>query len=172
MSYNKQQQQQQQQQNSGGDNQEDNPINTEWIKSENGIPKEAVKWAEKFGSYLAKDDDQLKKLSTSQLRKFFGQLKRLQSVGLSKENISELSMLLAHLAYANGKDKDKKEGREKENKSKIKYFVKEISDAIEVIDINGKDIDDEKIKIIKKQFKNLVNIVEAIVAFHKAAGGE
>jgi CRISPR type III-A-associated protein Csm2 len=167
MSYNKQQQQQQ---NSGGDNQEDNPINTEWIKSENGIPKEAVKWAEEFGSYLAKDDqdDQLKKLSTSQLRKFFGQLKRLQSVGLSQENISELSMLLAHLAYANGKDRKKEGG----NKTKIKDFVKEISKAIDVIDINGKDIDDEKIKIVKKQFKNLVNIVEAIVAFHKAAGGE
>lgn len=164
MSYNKQQQQNQ---NSGGSNQKFSPINTEWIKSENGIPKEAVKWAEEFGSYLAKDD-QLKKLSTSQLRKFFGQLKRLQSVGLSKENISELSMLLAHLAYANGRDR-KKGG---ENKTKIKDFVKEISDAIEVIDINGKDIDDEKIKIMKKQFKNLVNIVEAIVAFHKAAGGE
>jgi len=163
MSYNKQQQ------NSGGGNQNYDPINTEWIKSENGIPKEAVKWAEKFGRYLAKDD-QLKKLSTSQLRKFFGQLKRLQSVGLSKENISELSMLLAHLAYANGRDKDRK--KEGGNKTKIKDFVKEISDAIEVIDINGKDIDDEKIKIIKKQFKNLVNIVEAIVAFHKAEGGE
>jgi CRISPR type III-A-associated protein Csm2 len=163
MSYNKQQQQ-----NSGGGNQKYSPINTEWIKSENGIPKEAVKWAEEFGSYLAKDDGQLKKLSTSQLRKFFGQLKRLQSVGLSKENISELSMLLAHLAYANGRDR-KKGG---ENKTKIKDFVNEISDAIEVIDINGKDIDDEKIKIIKKQFKNLVNIVEAIVAFHKAEGGE
>jgi len=163
MSYNKQQQQ-----NSRSGNPNYKPINAEWIKSENGIPKEAVEWAKEFGSYLAKDD-QLKKLSTSQLRKFFGQLKRLQSVGLSQENISELSMLLAHLAYANGRDRKKEGGG---NKTKIKYFVKEISKAIDVIDINGKDIDDEKIKIVKKQFKNLVNIVEAIVAFHKAAGGE
>jgi len=47
------------------------PIKYDWIN--NGINKEAVEWAKKFGEELAKDDNRFKKLTTSQLRKFFGQ---------------------------------------------------------------------------------------------------
>jgi len=64
-------------------------------------------------------------------------------------------MLKVQLAYANGRDK--KEGGT--NKTKICYFYEKLSSAIDFIDT-------------KEHFKNFVNVVEAIVAFHKAAGGE
>jgi CRISPR-associated protein Csm2 len=129
-------------------------IKSDWIK--NGITKEAVEWAKKFGEELAKDDDKgYKKLTTSQLRKFFGHLKRIQAVGFDKNNKTDLYMLKAQLAYANGRDK--KEGGK--NKTKICYFAETLSSAIDFIET-------------KEHFKNFVNVVEAIVAFHKAAGGE
>jgi len=63
-------------------------------------------------------------------------------------------MLKAQLAYANGRDK--KLGK---NQTKIDVFYNELSSAIDYIQN-------------EKHFRNFVNIVEAIVAYHKAAGGE
>lgn len=125
-----------------------------WITSPNGITQEAIDWAEKFGKYLAKNDS-FKKLSTSQLRKFFGQLKRMQAVGFDEKNKTDLYMLKAQLAYANGRDKNERG----QNKTKICHFAETLSEAIDQVQT-------------KEHFKNFVNIVEAIVAFHKAAGGE
>jgi CRISPR type III-A-associated protein Csm2 len=130
------------------------PINKDLITSKTGITNETINWAKQFGEYLATDDT-LKKLTTSQLRKFFGQLKRIQAVGFDEKNKTDLYMLKAQLAYANGRDK--KEGGI--NKTKICYFVETFSSAIDFIET-------------KEHFKNFVNVVEAIVAFHKAAGGE
>ena len=125
-----------------------------WIKSSEGINKNVIEWAEDFGKELAGNSNNNKKvigkLTTSQLRKFFGQLKRIQAAGFDKINKSELYMLKAQLAYAKGRDK---------GKTKIIYFAEILSSAIDYIED-------------KEHFKNFVNIVEAIVAFHKANGGE
>lgn len=48
----------------------------DWIQ--NGISNEAVEWAKSFGEYLTKKDVK-DVLSTSQLRKFFGELRRIDS---------------------------------------------------------------------------------------------
>lgn len=126
---------------------------SQWIKSSKGITKNVIEWAENFGKELAGDSNnqrKIGKLTTSQLRKFFGQLKRIQAAGFDKNNKSELYMLKAQLAYAKGRDN---------KKTKIEYFAEILSSAIDHIED-------------KEHFKNFVNIVEAIVAFHKANGGE
>jgi CRISPR type III-A-associated protein Csm2 len=127
-----------------------NSIDVDWIKSKNGLNDISINWAKEFGEFLAQDESKgLKMLSTSQIRKFFGQLKRIKSEGYSEVNRTKLLMLKPHLAYAVGRDK---------NQTKVKFFSEEITKGID----NVKD---------KEQFKNFVNLVEAIVAFHKSKGG-
>jgi CRISPR type III-A-associated protein Csm2 len=129
---------------------------SKWITSREGITNDVINWAKDFGNFLAKPKDSnnrdyLDKLSTSQLRKFFGKLRRIQAEGYEK-NKNELYMLKAQLAYANGRERGN-------NKTKIRYFAEILSEAIDIVET-------------EEHFKNFVNIVEAIVAFHKAAGGE
>lgn len=88
-------------------------------------------------------------MSTSQIRRFYGALKRIQA---DFENLKgEILLLEPKLAYAMGRD---------EKKSKIDEFYKELSPLI-------RDINEDE-----KKFKNFVSIVEAIVAYHKAQGGK
>jgi len=90
-----------------------------------------------------------KAMSTSQIRKFFGAIKRIQA---DFDNLKgEIILLEPKLAYAVGKDN---------KKSKIEEFYKELSPLI------------KEIKEDEKKFKNFVSIVEAIVAYHKVYGGE
>ena len=53
------------------------PLKFEWMQSE--ITDEAVEWTKSFGKYLTQFSDGLKALTTSQIRKFFGELKRIQA---------------------------------------------------------------------------------------------
>ncbi len=110
------------------------------------VTEETIKFAEKFGSYLGKDENLpvKHKLTTNQLRKFFGEVKRQQLRGYDK---SEFVMLKPKLAYAVGRDT---------NKTKIDDFYRVISSAMDYVT-------DER------QFNNFVSIFEAIVAYHKAA---
>jgi CRISPR-associated protein Csm2 len=111
-----------------------------------------VKFAQRFGSYLGTDDPNPKtgkpsgnKLTTNQLRKFFGEVKRQQMSGYDQ---TDFVLLKPKLAYA--------VGRAKQKDSKIKDFYVVISDAID--------------KVHNEQhFKNFIKIFEAIVAYHKAA---
>lgn len=107
----------------------------------------------KWGDYLATDDgfgrDKVGKLSTSQIRKFFGSIKRIQASFDKSKN--EILLLEPKLAYAMGRDK---------GKSKIKDLYPLLSPMIRDIQEN------------KDKFQNFVNVLEAIVAYHKAAGGE
>lgn len=106
---------------------------------------------ENFSRNLARttqDRDLPKPMSTSQIRRFFGAIKRIQSDFEALKG--EIILLEPKLAYAVGRDT---------TRTKIKLFYTEISPLI-------KDIREDKDK-----FKNFVNIVEAIVAYHKAEGG-
>lgn len=109
-----------------------------------------------WGDYFAKDEEEffngkrkkISKLSTSQIRKFFGSIKRIQASFDKSKN--EILLLEPKLAYATGRDN---------NNSKIKDFYELCSPLI-------RDIKEDKSK-----FQNFVNVLEAIVAYHKAAGG-
>ena len=118
----------------------------------------SVKYAEDFGKYLAKteQEDTIDKqgkrktnrfaaFTTSQLRKFFGEVKRQQMEGF---NETDFILLKPKLAYAVGRAKDPN--------AKINDFYLVIANAI------------DRVKN-EKQFKNFIQIFEAIVAYHKAA---
>lgn len=138
-------------------------LKTVWITE--GIKPDTIKWAEEFAKKLIiKKHDKLDKdlsLSTSQLRKFFGEIKRIQGMGYENlDSKEDILMLKPKLAYAKGRAK-------KENK--ITEFYSEMSKGLDAIDYS----DDTK---GKKHFQNFTKIFEAVVAYHKAyikeAGGE
>ena len=117
-----------------------------------------VDFAKRFGSYLGKDDwrqetdrnGKMKKvkeskLTTSQLRKFFGEVKKQQT---------EFILLKPKLAYAVGRAKDQN--------AKINDFYHVISKAIDCVKADTHE-DSEK------RFHNFIKVFEAIVAYHKAA---
>ena len=133
-----------------------------WNKNDR-IPKEeiqnkvtdvTVQFAENFGKYLAVDDYDSEPLTTSQLRKFFGEVKRQQMMGY---NETEFTMLKPKLAYAVGRAK---QNGKKNKAQKIEDFFVVITDAIDKV-LSSSDR--------AKAFKNFITAFEAIVAYHKAA---
>jgi CRISPR type III-A-associated protein Csm2 len=133
-------------------------VNLEWIVK--GIQDDApIQWAEKFAKYLnegGKDE----KLTTSQLRKFFGQLKRIQASGFDPSNKQQLFMLQPQLAYAVGRAKTKNVPN-----PRIEDFKNQLTNMINKV---GEAQGEES----KKRFANFISLTEAIVAYHKANGGE
>lgn len=115
----------------------------------------SVAFAEDFGTYLGKDEygavgrngkptKAASKLTTSQLRKFFGEVKRQQMVGYKD---TDFILLKPKLAYAVGRaDKN----------SKIRDFYEVMASAIDLVSN-------------EKEFQNFIKIFEAIVAYHKVA---
>jgi CRISPR type III-A-associated protein Csm2 len=122
---------------------------------QNKVTDVTVQFAERFGKYLAVDDFDSEPLTTSQLRKFFGEVKRQQM--MKEFNETEFTMLKPKLAYAVGRAK--LNGR-RNKAQKIEDFYTVITDAID--------------KVLKspdrsKAFKNFITAFEAVVAYHKAA---
>ncbi|PWJ57827.1 CRISPR type III-A-associated protein Csm2 [Dyadobacter jejuensis] len=107
-----------------------------------------------WGTYLATNDIK-NQVSTSQIRKIFGSIKQIQA-GFEKSK-GEIILLEPKLAYAVGRDYDKKSNT---NKTKIKEFYELLSPLI-------REINEDKTR-----FQNFVNVLESIVAYHKAAGGQ
>lgn len=127
------------------------------------ITEKTVDFAERFGKYLAASDKNPKdekrllnnNLTTSQLRKFFGEVKRQQMQGYDP---TRFILLKPKLAYAVGRAK--KDSKEKKDRFvthyKIADFYNVMSKAIDLV----KD---------EKSFSNFISVFEAIVAYHKAA---
>ena len=128
------------------------------------ITNETVEFAKKFGAYLGKDDKRKSidrkgkeidikeaKLTTNQLRKFFGEVKRQQMSGYDE---TDFVLLKPKLAYAVGRAKDAN--------AKINDFYYVISKAIDCVKADNKEESE-------KRFKNFIKIFEAIVAYRKAA---
>ncbi len=156
------------------DNPQQGLVKIEWISDK--VDQTTVDFAKNFGTYLAKDDTIEKldkkgmpvldkngkpiliiigeKLTTSQLRRFFGEVKRQQTIGY---NESSFVMLCPKLAYAVGRAKKSMKNGVKYCKIEDFYLIME--DAIlNVGNSSNKD----------KAFKNFIAIFEAIVAYHKA----
>lgn len=124
----------------------------------NGITEKTVELAKGFGKRLAEGDGKnVDPLTTTQLRRFFGEVKRQQLKGYSP---TSFVMLKPKLAYAVGRAKQK--ARKGVENVRIEEFYNVISLAIdEVVKApeNEKDI----------VFKNFIAAFEAIVAYHKLA---
>lgn len=125
-----------------------------WIKD--GVDNDAIAQAKALGHHLAEDikDEKGKitseKLTSTQIMKFLGKLKRIKIAIAGKNGGFDaekqtIKLLEPQLAYAVGK---------KKGKGKIKVFYDEIAPAFSQIDY-------------ELQFKNFVNLMEAVVAFHK-----
>ena len=121
---------------------------------QNKVTDITVQFAEKFGKYLAVDEFDSEPLTTSQLRKFFGEVKRQQMIGYDE---TEFTMLKPKLAYAVGRAK---QNGKKNKAQKIEDFFTVITDAIDKV-LSSSDR--------AKAFKNFITAFEAIVAYHKAA---
>lgn len=119
-----------------------------------GIKSSDIDNIKAWGKYFAEDDGG-KKVTTSQLRKFFGEIKRIQA---DFENCKmDLILLDPKIAYAVGRAK--KEARQG-SLLKIEEFYRQISPLISIIDED------------QKKFKHFVQLCEAIVAYHKQYGGD
>ena len=102
-----------------------------------------VKKAEQLGQQLVRE-----RLTTSQIRNIYGAVKKMQMKG--ELDTHKLLMLKPKLAYAAKRHKEVK-------------GVDTLKDVlIQAIDLVGSD---------SKKFNRFVDFFEAILAYHKAAGG-
>lgn len=103
------------------------------------------------------------KLSTSQLRKFFGAVKKIQASDFSVRK-NEIILLNPKLAYAVGRDLKKERNKSGKEELKNKSKIKRLYDLFHpIIDRINED---------EKRFKVFVNLFEAIVAYHKEVSAE
>ncbi len=128
-------------------------LEKEWIQ--NPINDDIVEWTKSFGNFLQKKEGKINPLTTSQIRKFFGELKRIQAAPDKFQE--EIPLLKSKLAYAVGRDQDKFGNQ----KSKIKEFYEELESGINGIRKNNSS---DLIRFVK--------IVESVVAYHKYYGGK
>lgn len=132
-------------------------LDPKWVTGELKIDNNVVEWLESFGNFLAKSGDiDPKPITTTQIRKFFGEVKKIQADFDNKKD--QVIMLSPKLAYAVGRDEF--DGRLRRKKTKIEEFQKEVDKAIKVV---GED---------KNNYDRFVSILEGIVAYHKYAGGK
>lgn len=127
-------------------------LQKEWVQKP--ITPEIVEWTKSFGEHLQSFSGGRKGLTTSQIRKFFGELKRIQAA--PEKFKEEIPLLKAKLAYAVGRDL--KKGK---NQTKINDFYEELEKGI-----NGIRQDN------KEDLMRFIKIVESTVAYHKFYGGK
>ena len=120
-------------------------FNSQWIQS--GVDEEAVQFADDFGRFLVTN-----KMTTSQIRNVFGEIKRIQIKGFDEEKPG-FYLLKPKMAYAASRvERPKAKG--------INEFKKVFDQA------HG------EVKNNKDRYMNFVDFFEAILAYHKAHGGK
>lgn len=112
-----------------------------------GDTKALVDTAERLGLDLKRGE-----LTTSQIRNIFGLIKKMERRDFSSD---QLLLVKPKLAYAAARH----------NKAGLTRLKDVLSDAIDVV----VEADDQKVQA--KRFKQFVNFFEAILAYHREAGG-
>ena len=121
---------------------------TQWVT--NGPSKELINAASVFGQQL-KDQG----LTTSQIRQVFTKMKNIESKGLDQNRMSDLLMLKPFISYAAGRQSN----------------VRGLQDLKQMV-CNGIDcVADAKGNVLHSSFRNFVKLFEAVLAYHRAAGG-
>ena len=123
-----------------------------------GDPEALVAYAEKHGSALHKQH----RLTTSQIRSVFSRVRKIQAdwqpddvTGLERAK-RELQLLKPRLAYQAAKERGK--------------GVDELKDILTTaIDEVFAGTDDNI--VLTQRFRNFVDLFEALLAYHRAAGG-
>ena len=118
-------------------------FNTKWITE--GTTTEMVEFADKAGKFMANNN-----LTSSKIRSIYGEVKRIQMKGF-EEGRTEFYLLKPKVAYTVGREK-------LSNKNHIQGLLlfKLIFDAC------FEHVTDEA------TYKNFCNLMEAILAYHKA----
>ena len=125
------------------------PFRDSWIKE--SIDRDGIEFAKKLGTSIkggSRDG-----FSTSQIRNVFGEVKRIQMLYKKKDfSSAKTSFLLLSpkIAYA----------VQRANKDKAKTFKRYFDKMHSAVDPDN-----------PSHFQNFVNFLEAILAYHKAAGG-
>jgi CRISPR-associated protein Csm2 len=119
---------------------------TKWITEK--IDRDGIKFAEEFGRYLKNN-----MLTTSQIRNIFGEIKRIQMAGI-KENQTAFLLLKPKMAYAVARD----------GKRGLDQLTKVVNKAFDSVAIETDKAENH--------YQNFVDFFEAILAYHKAAGGK
>lgn len=138
-------------------------VKKEWIQDE--LTEDALTLISEFSKDLATSDKSEKgwlqnnDVKTSKIRRFYGEVKRIQARGIANEKPA-FRMLKPKLAYA--------VGRETVRDAKLRLLFEVLSVGIDSVEIDK--INDPK--ELNKRFSNLVQLFEAIVAFHKYHGGK
>lgn len=110
---------------------------------ENDTAEKMVTYAEMLGNYLKEN-----KVTTSQIRNAYGTMKKLEMFGWNNRTRREVLLLKPRLAYA--------AGRHGNGLTELKKVMDSAIDAVT----------DEA------SFQRFCQFFEAIVAYHKAAGGK
>jgi CRISPR-associated protein Csm2 len=133
------------------------PFNANWITG-TCLSVDAVKEAENLGKKLAPENNDSNAMTSSQLRNFFGGLKKIQleaKVQKDEEfNLLKVKLLKPKLAYAKGRATS----TPKTKYNRIGIFYDEVAVAIDAIQT-------------KQHLLNFVDWIEAVVAYHKFYGG-
>ncbi len=116
-----------------------------WI--ENGLTPAAIDYAERLGGHL-----QSARFTTSQIRNIFGEVRRIQM----NYDQGPVLMLKPRLAYA----------AKRADSAGAKDFAKVLTGGLDAV-VKGTD-EAEK----EKRFGRLADFFEAVLAYHKAAGGK
>lgn len=117
-------------------------FNPSWLTCE--ADKSLVSFAESAGHFMAKNG-----LTNSKIRSIYGEIKRIQMSKFEQEKAS-FFLLKPKVAYALGRD-PKNEG--------LKLFKL-------VFDSCYNEVKDDK------TYKNFCNVIEAVLAYHRANGGK
>lgn len=121
----------------------------DWLGA--GLNREAVQKAQRFGEELNKEG-----LSTSQIRNVFGKVKKMEMRGFGNFDEQEFLLLKPQLAYVSRKDR--KGGPTKDLREVLSKGIDHVLEG------NGAE---EK----GTRFDNFCKFFEAILAYHRAAGG-
>lgn len=116
-----------------------------WITE--GADLSMITFAEDAGHYLV-----VKQLGTSKFRNFYGEVKRIQMAKWENEKTSYY-LLKPKLAYAVGREQNSKV------QDGLKLLQLIFNDCFELVSSD-------------KTYKNLCDLMEAILAFHKSFGGQ
>jgi CRISPR-associated protein Csm2 len=127
-------------------------FNPEWITKE--ADKAMVAYTEAAGKQMAEGEG---KLSTSRIRNIFGEIKRIQVSGFEKEK-SSFYLLSPKVAYAVGRERNSANG----NLMKIEGILL----FQDIFKKASEQVTDTK------SYQNFCNFMEALVAYHKAFGGD
>ncbi len=120
---------------------------TEWIKI-GGASKDFVEFADRFGRQLKEE-----RLTSSQFRNFYSTLKTIEMKGFEKTK-TKFYMLKPLLAY----------GQARQDSRGYRAFKDVMDQCLDFIMDSDKEHQEQ-------YFKNFCRIVEAILAYHKAHGG-